>query len=92
MNHFPGTFQIGRKDRLWKNLSRMQLRVGKKVCFYPVLMYMYMYFFLRGGGGGGGGVMVPGHTHTKVHASMLHGICTCIYIVCKEAPYCGRIP
>ena len=31
VNHFPGTFQIGRKDRLWKNLSRLQLKVGKKV-------------------------------------------------------------
>jgi len=30
VNHFPGTFQIGRKDRLWRNLSKMQTRVGKK--------------------------------------------------------------
>ena len=30
VNHFPGTFQIGRKDRLWRNLSKMQARVGKK--------------------------------------------------------------
>uniref|UniRef100_A0A1A7XK55 Tubulin tyrosine ligase-like family, member 4 n=1 Tax=Iconisemion striatum TaxID=60296 RepID=A0A1A7XK55_9TELE len=30
LNHFPGTFQIGRKDRLWRNLSKMQLRFGKK--------------------------------------------------------------
>lgn len=24
MNHHPGTFQIGRKDRLWRNLNRLQ--------------------------------------------------------------------
>ncbi|CAF3839944.1 unnamed protein product [Adineta steineri] len=24
INHFPGSFQIGRKDRLWRNLSHMQ--------------------------------------------------------------------
>ncbi len=29
-NHFPGTFEIGRKDRLWRNLSRLQARVGKR--------------------------------------------------------------
>ncbi|XP_037542671.1 tubulin polyglutamylase TTLL4 [Nematolebias whitei] len=30
LNHFPGTFQIGRKDRLWRNLSKMQLQFGKQ--------------------------------------------------------------
>ncbi|XP_063144982.1 tubulin monoglutamylase TTLL4 isoform X1 [Candoia aspera] len=30
LNHFPGSFQIGRKDRLWRNVSKMQLRFGKK--------------------------------------------------------------
>lgn len=29
LNHFPGTFQIGRKDRLWKNLHRLMLKFGK---------------------------------------------------------------
>ncbi|XP_014298226.1 tubulin monoglutamylase TTLL4 [Microplitis demolitor] len=29
-NHFPGTFQIGRKDRLWRNLSRFMIKYGKK--------------------------------------------------------------
>lgn len=29
LNHFPGTFQIGRKDRLWKNLHRLMLKYGK---------------------------------------------------------------
>ncbi|XP_074551226.1 tubulin monoglutamylase TTLL4 isoform X2 [Halichoeres trimaculatus] len=36
LNHFPGTFQIGRKDRLWRNLSKMQLRFGKQeFSFFP---------------------------------------------------------
>ena len=26
INHFPGAFQIGRKDKLWRNLSRMMLK------------------------------------------------------------------
>ncbi|XP_070584961.1 tubulin monoglutamylase TTLL4 [Erythrolamprus reginae] len=30
LNHFPGSFQIGRKDRLWRNVSKMQQRFGKK--------------------------------------------------------------
>ena len=34
VNHFPGTFQIGRKDRLWRNLSRMLVHHGKKVSPY----------------------------------------------------------
>ncbi|XP_076652406.1 tubulin monoglutamylase TTLL4 isoform X2 [Halictus rubicundus] len=28
INHFPGTFQIGRKDRLWRNLSWMMMKHG----------------------------------------------------------------
>ncbi|KAF6723338.1 Tubulin polyglutamylase TTLL4 [Oryzias melastigma] len=36
LNHFPGTFQIGRKDRLWRNLSKMRLRFGKQeFSFFP---------------------------------------------------------
>nr|KAF6268255.1 tubulin tyrosine ligase like 4 [Pipistrellus kuhlii] len=36
LNHFPGSFQIGRKDRLWRNLSRMQSCFGKKeFSFFP---------------------------------------------------------
>ncbi|XP_057191788.1 tubulin polyglutamylase TTLL4 isoform X1 [Triplophysa rosa] len=36
LNHFPGSFQIGRKDRLWRNLSKMQARFGKKEFgFFP---------------------------------------------------------
>ncbi|GLV34593.1 Tubulin tyrosine ligase-like 4A [Carabus blaptoides fortunei] len=30
LNHFPGTFQIGRKDRLWKNLQRLMFKYGQK--------------------------------------------------------------
>ncbi|GAB6030472.1 hypothetical protein CHUAL_007337 [Chamberlinius hualienensis] len=29
-NHFPGTFQIGRKDRLWRTIYRMRLFHSKK--------------------------------------------------------------
>ncbi|XP_041478656.1 tubulin polyglutamylase TTLL4-like isoform X1 [Lytechinus variegatus] len=36
VNHVPGSFQIGRKDRLWRNLHRMQLHYGKKdYNFFP---------------------------------------------------------
>ncbi|NXL30201.1 TTLL4 polyglutamylase, partial [Glaucidium brasilianum] len=36
LNHFPGSFQIGRKDRLWRNLLKMQARCGKKEFnFFP---------------------------------------------------------
>ncbi|KAK7067709.1 Tubulin polyglutamylase ttll4 [Halocaridina rubra] len=30
VNHFPGTFQIGRKDKLWKNFVRLQSKFGKE--------------------------------------------------------------
>jgi len=29
LNHFPGTFNIGRKDRLWKNYHKLMLKHGK---------------------------------------------------------------
>lgn len=36
LNHFPGSFQLGRKDRLWHNLSKMQVSFGKKEFgFFP---------------------------------------------------------
>ncbi|XP_047011881.1 tubulin polyglutamylase TTLL4 isoform X2 [Ictalurus punctatus] len=36
LNHFPGSFQIGRKDRLWRNLSKMQTQFGKQEFgFFP---------------------------------------------------------
>ncbi|CAG9857800.1 unnamed protein product [Phyllotreta striolata] len=28
LNHFPGTFQLGRKDRLWRNFQKMILKFG----------------------------------------------------------------
>lgn len=40
VNHFPGTFQIGRKDRLWRNLFRLQARVGKKHCDFVPQTYV----------------------------------------------------
>ena len=30
VNHFPASFQLGRKDRLWHNLLKLQLRFGRK--------------------------------------------------------------
>lgn len=30
INHFPGTFQIGRKDKMWKNFLRLQTKFGKE--------------------------------------------------------------
>ncbi|KAL3274675.1 hypothetical protein HHI36_016054 [Cryptolaemus montrouzieri] len=30
LNHFPGTFQLGRKDRLWRNFQRMINTYGHK--------------------------------------------------------------
>lgn len=30
VNHYPGTFQIGRKDRLWRNICRMQQMYSKR--------------------------------------------------------------
>ncbi len=30
INHFPGTFNVGRKDRLWKNYQKLRCRFGKE--------------------------------------------------------------
>jgi tubulin polyglutamylase TTLL4 len=30
LNHLPGTFQIGRKDRLWRNIHRFMTKFGKE--------------------------------------------------------------
>lgn len=30
LNHFAGTFQIGRKDRLWRNMQRLAMKHGTK--------------------------------------------------------------
>ena len=29
-NHFPGSFQLGRKDSLWRNLTKLQLKHSRK--------------------------------------------------------------
>lgn len=37
VNHYPGTFQVGRKDRLWRNICRMQqLHSKKEFGFVPM--------------------------------------------------------
>lgn len=36
VNHFPGSFHLGRKDKLWQNYSKMQMRFGTDVfSFFP---------------------------------------------------------
>jgi len=36
VNHFPASFQLGRKDRLWHNLLKMQMHFGwKEFGFFP---------------------------------------------------------
>ncbi|PSN35043.1 hypothetical protein C0J52_15405 [Blattella germanica] len=40
INHFPGTFQIGRKDRLWKNLYRLMTKFGKKETVKTLWTYL----------------------------------------------------
>lgn len=35
-NHFPGSFQLGRKDRLWRNLAKLLAQFGnKEFGFFP---------------------------------------------------------
>lgn len=34
-NHFPGSWHLGRKDLLWRNISRMQRRHGKSFTITP---------------------------------------------------------
>ena len=35
LNHFPGTWELGRKDRLWRNLYRMRRRHGPQYGIMP---------------------------------------------------------
>ncbi|UYV61552.1 TTLL4 [Cordylochernes scorpioides] len=35
VNHFPGSFHFGRKDKLWQNVSRMAARYGRAFNFIP---------------------------------------------------------
>lgn len=37
MNHFPGTFQIGRKDRLWRSLQKLMAKHGKHKFVLPIM-------------------------------------------------------
>lgn len=34
-NHFPGSFHLGRKDHLWRNIARLQRRFGKEYNIAP---------------------------------------------------------
>ncbi|CAJ1335327.1 unnamed protein product [Effrenium voratum] len=34
-NHFPGSFHLGRKDLIWRNLAKMQQRFGKEYQISP---------------------------------------------------------
>lgn len=40
MNHIPGTFQIGRKDKIWRNLQSQMLRNGRKEFNFMPLTYI----------------------------------------------------
>ncbi|CAM9607598.1 unnamed protein product [Lampetra fluviatilis] len=61
LNHFPGSFQIGRKDRLWRNLSRLRARFGQRSFGFVPRSFVLpqdtraLRLAWAGGGGGGGG-------------------------------------
>ena len=40
MNHIPGTFQIGRKDKIWRNLQAQMQQNGKKEFNFMPLTYV----------------------------------------------------
>lgn len=40
VNHFPDTFQIGRKDRLWRNMQKMVAKFGNDECVSHGLIRM----------------------------------------------------
>jgi len=40
LNHFPGTFEIGRKDKLWKNLNRLRIKYGKEQFGFIPISYI----------------------------------------------------
>ncbi|XP_031617116.1 tubulin polyglutamylase TTLL4-like isoform X2 [Contarinia nasturtii] len=40
INHIPGTFQIGRKDKIWRNLQSQMLRNGRKEFNFMPLTYI----------------------------------------------------
>jgi len=40
LNHFPGTFEIGHKDKLWKNFNRLRLKYGKEQFGFIPISYI----------------------------------------------------
>ncbi|PIO53401.1 hypothetical protein TELCIR_25265, partial [Teladorsagia circumcincta] len=40
VNHYPGAFHIGRKDRLWMHIEKQQRRFGEKV--YGIMPKTYL--------------------------------------------------
>jgi len=46
MNHFPGCWQLGRKDNMWKNLNK-QRRVHPEMYSFVPLTYIFPYDFDR---------------------------------------------
>lgn len=40
INHIPGSFQIGRKDRIWRNLQTQMMRNGRKEFNFMPLTYI----------------------------------------------------
>lgn len=67
LNHFAGTFQIGRKDRLWRNMQRLAMKHGvKEFGFLPqtfvlpqdlkLLKHSWMY---KNGSGGEKWIIKP---------------------------------
>lgn len=72
LNHFPGSFQIGRKDRLWRNLSRLRARFGRRSFGFVPRSFVLpqdtralRLAWAGGGGGGGGGGGSGGGTHVR---------------------------
>lgn len=43
INHFPGTFQIGRKDRLWRNFQKLITKFGNKEYAIPLFVTRLLF-------------------------------------------------
>jgi tubulin polyglutamylase TTLL4 len=67
LNHFPGTFQLGRKDRLWRNFQRLINKFGyKEFGFIPQtfilpqeLKILKQSWEYKNGGGGEAWIIKP---------------------------------
>ena len=46
MNHFPGCWQLGRKDHMWKNLNKQRRAFPEAYNFVPTT-YIFPYDFDR---------------------------------------------